>query len=38
LAQQQILGFVETQRSHLELQDHNLLAQVESTRVQMETF
>ncbi len=38
LAQAQILEFVTAQRSILELQDHNLLAQVESTRVQMETF
>jgi alpha-D-ribose 1-methylphosphonate 5-triphosphate synthase subunit PhnG len=33
-----ILEFVKVQQSLLELQDHNLLAQVESTRVQMETF
>ncbi len=38
LAQPQILGFVKVQQSHLELQDQNLLAQVESTRVNMETF
>ncbi len=38
LAQQQILEFVKAQQTQLELQDQNLLAQVESTRVQMETF
>jgi alpha-D-ribose 1-methylphosphonate 5-triphosphate synthase subunit PhnG len=38
LAQPQILEFVKVQQAQLELQDQNLLAQVESTRVQMETF
>ena len=35
---EQILEFVEVQKSMLEARDHILLAQVESTRVQMETF
>jgi alpha-D-ribose 1-methylphosphonate 5-triphosphate synthase subunit PhnG len=34
----QILEFVENQKLLLESSDHFLLAQVESTRVQMETF
>lgn len=34
----QILEFVENQKVLLESSDHFLLAQVESTRVQMETF
>jgi alpha-D-ribose 1-methylphosphonate 5-triphosphate synthase subunit PhnG len=38
IEQEQILAFVKTQQTKLEFHDHNLLAQVESTRVQMETF
>ena len=38
LEREQILEFVEAQKSMLKARDHILLAQVESTRVQMETF